>query len=193
VPIKPNMKISFFIAGILLLTSSFLRSQTDRNGSQYAIIPYPPAYQFDTLNLPDWLTELYPDTVKTSYLTMNQKIIDFETLNDSITYVIYDQMSEVCTTTYLDIINGRKEIQQLEIGENCDHDLSTPSYSWKYYKLRPNNELVTFQIFESVNDSLVDQNGSMKIEYDYLEVEKNLDTTKQVFVILETGEIKKKK
>ncbi len=143
--------------------------------------------QQENSKFPDWLTQLYPTELKLDYQTIGQELISFQIINDSVTYCIYKQMDGACERNLVVSFVDRMQKEELEIGNNCDHDLSRPSHSWKNFELKSSNIILTTQFTESVHDSLIDEDGWMKKEYDFLEAKTTVDTGIQVFQINQQG------
>ncbi len=142
-------------------------------------------------SFPDWLIENYPTELEFEYgYTLKQEIKDYRIVNDSISYCIYQQMDGVCSRRILDTYTKQIKTDSLEIAENCDHDLSLPTYSWKEFEVKSSNIILTTEFIESVHDSLIDENGMMKKGYDFMEAETTVDTIKQVFQVNNQGLIK---
>ena len=115
--------------------------------------------------------------------------MEYKIVNDSVIYCIYKQIDGVCERYFLATLVNKKQAENLEIGYNCDHDLSRPSYTWKEFVIKSSNIILTAEYTESVHDSLMDENGWMKKEYDFLDAEKLVDTARQVFQIDQQGSI----
>jgi hypothetical protein len=143
----------------------------------------------DNSKFPDWLTQLYPTEIKLDYQTIRQALADFKTVNDSVVYCIYRQMDGVCEGHFLATYVNKEPKDSIEIGHNCDHDLSIPSYTWKEFAIKSSDIILTTEYTESVHDSLIDENGWMKKEYIFLEAETTVDTARQVFQVDQQGQI----
>jgi len=139
---------------------------------------------------PDWLAQLYPNEIKLKYRTIGQELTDFKKLNDSVAYCTYNQMDGVCLWSFIKTYVNKTQVDSLEIGQNCDHDLSQPTYSWKEYEFNPLNIISLTKYIESVHDSLIDKNGYVKEKYDFLESETIIDSTRQLFQVEQNGMIK---
>jgi len=138
---------------------------------------------------PEWLSKLYPAEVKYEYHTFNQELIAFKTVNDSVNYCITRQMDGVCGIDYLVTYVYEHRKDSLEVGHNCDHELSTPTYSWKDFVIKSSNVILTTEYTESVHDTLIDANGRVKAEYDFLESKTTVDTIRRLFQVDQNGEI----
>ena len=143
----------------------------------------------DSLQFPDWLTNLYPSELKLKHQTIVQKLTDFRRVNDSVAYCTYKQMDGVCERHYLETFVHKKQRASLEIGYNCDHDLSIPTYTWKEFEVKSSNLILTNEYTESVHDSMINDNGRMKKAYSFLEAETTIDTARQVFQVDQKGMI----
>ncbi|MBL4753379.1 MAG: hypothetical protein JKY52_07285 [Flavobacteriales bacterium] len=139
------------------------------------------------LKYPEWLTSLYPNNLQEEYRTLAQEITLFERVNDSVTFCIINQKDGVCLRSILAVLINERGVGNMVIGHSCDHDQSRPEYTWKEYSVESAYTLRTTEYKESVHDSLIDENGLMKVEYD--DVNKTVDTSIQVFLVTQIGEI----
>uniref|UniRef100_UPI00261011D4 hypothetical protein n=1 Tax=uncultured Maribacter sp. TaxID=431308 RepID=UPI00261011D4 len=140
---------------------------------------------------PKWLTELYPREFKIGPMTINQTIDNIETINDSLIYITYGQSDGVCNLGYLVTFLNKQKRDSLLITDICDHELSIPTYSWKESALINRTKVVVMDYKESVIDSMLDLEGKIKNNLDFLEAETKIDSTLTEFKIDEVGRIKK--
>lgn len=113
------------------------------------------------------------------------------TLNDSLKILLFEFNDGVCTQTNLGTYINENEIASMEIGIQCDHDLSIPEYKWKVFEFIDQNKFKIKEFREYVHDSLIDSNGHMKDEYDFIESETKTDSIINFYVINVNGEISK--
>ena len=183
------------LLGIIIIIALTGCGQVNQEGNKVETAPQPPETvtqpenRKDNSKLPDWLTQLYPHEIKLDYQTVGQELADFKTVNDSVAYCTYKQMDGVCERHFLATYVNKNLKNNLEIGHNCDHDLSIPSYTWKEFAIKSQDIILTTEYTESVHDSLIDENGRMKKEYDFLEAETTVDTARQVFQVAQQGQI----
>jgi len=140
---------------------------------------------------PKWLVELYPKELKMGAITINQTIDNFEIINDSLIYITFDKSDGVCSLRYLITFLNKQKIDSLHISDMCDHELSIPTYSWKESAIINQRNIIVKDYQESVIDSMLNANGNIKNNLDFLEVETILDSTLTEFKIDITGQIKK--
>jgi hypothetical protein len=148
----------------------------------------------DNSKYPNWLIQLYPNEIKLDYQTIGQELTGFKAVNDSVVYCTYMQMDGVCERHFLATYLKKQPKDSLEVGHNCDHDQSKPTYSWQEFAMKSSNIILTTEYTESVHDSLIDKDGWMKQEYSFSDVERTVDMVRSMFKVDQKGmiiEIKK--
>ncbi|WP_053993046.1 hypothetical protein [Mangrovimonas sp. TPBH4] len=113
------------------------------------------------------------------------------TLNDSLKIILFEFNDGVCAQTNLGTYLNENEIDFMEIGIQCDHDLSIPKYEWKVFEFIAQNKFKIKEFREYVHDSLIDSNGHIKDGYDFIESETKIDSIINHYVINLNGEISK--
>jgi len=140
---------------------------------------------------PKWLIELYESDIDLPNDQMTQKIVDFKQVNDSVTFSIQELSTGTCLTSFLTTQIHNIETEELEISDECDHDLSQPKYSWKIFKFKESLIIQTTEYTEYVHDSLIDSDGFMKDGYDFIEVDTKIDSIISTYKITDKGKITK--
>ena len=136
---------------------------------------------------PDWLNIINGEINKELGQYASSKIIKYTKLNDSLSYAIFDFNDGVCSKYSLETYVNEKEVDYLEIGQSCDHDLSTPEYKWKEYEIIDPKKIKLKEYREYVHDSLIDSKGNMKEEYDFMEADTKIDSTISILKINSNG------
>ncbi|WP_271766246.1 hypothetical protein [Aquimarina algiphila] len=140
---------------------------------------------------PDWLNIINREINEELGQYGKSKINKYTKLNDSISYAIFEFNDGVCSKHSMDTYLNEKEVDHIEISVGCDHDLSVPEYEWKEYEMITPKTIKLKEYREYAHDSLIDSNGYMKDEYDFLEVETKIDSVINLFEIQANGEINK--
>ncbi len=91
----------------------------------------------------------------------------------------------------MDTFLNEKEVDHIEISIVCDHNLSIPEYEWKEYELITSKTIKLKEYREYVHDSLINSNGYIKDECDFLQVETKIDSIITLFEIQTNGKINK--
>lgn len=142
---------------------------------------------------PNWLNNINKEINVELSEYGNSKINSYTKLNDSISYAIFEFNDGVCSKHSLETYLNEKEVDQIEISVGCDHDLSIPEYEWKEYQMIEAKTIKLKKYREYVHDSMIDSNGYMKSEYDFLEADTKIDSVITFFEIQANGDIKKQK
>jgi len=141
---------------------------------------------------PKWLTNLYPTISKDSTgYHMDQELVNFRQINDSVTYSVLKKTDGICLSETLSTQLNNVEFNSLEITNDCDHELSMPSHNWKNYKFIDTNIIEVSEFTEAVHDSLINEFGLVKEQYDFLEADTKIDSTLTIYKINSNGEILK--
>ena len=140
---------------------------------------------------PNWLR------VENQKITSNfggsgeSKINSYVELNDSISYAVFEFNDGVCSINYLKTFLNQKEKENIEIGLNCDHEISIPEYKWKTYEFITSERINLVEYREYVHDSMIDSNGRIKEGFDFLELETKIDSVFKLITIENNGKILK--
>lgn len=121
------------------------------------------------------------------------KIDTYNAINDTLSYAVFSITSPVCLSYELATYWNKKQVDYLEIGQNCDHDLSILKHSWKEYEFKTTTQIETITFTEYVHDSLVGEDGYMKDGYDFIEAVTTTDTLMNSYFINKKGKITKYK
>ena len=119
------------------------------------------------------------------------KINSYVELNDSISYAVFEFNDGVCSINYLKTFLNQKEKENIEIGLNCDHEISIPEYKWKTYEFITSERINLVEYREYVHDSMIDSNGRIKEGFDFLELETKIDSVFKLITIENNGKILK--
>jgi len=134
---------------------------------------------------PTWLTDIYEiDDEYSQY-----KITNFKTLNDSITYCVYDQFDGVCLVQSLATQLNKEELDIIEIGNECDHEQSIPNYTWMGYQFENDKSLTITEYTQSVHDSVIGPDGHILDKYSLEELKTKVDSSKTIVKINNLGKI----
>lgn len=140
--------------------------------------------------LPNWLIEIYPDTIDGDYFSTSKKVTQFIKLNDSISYCIYKETDGVCLNHHLVVFINQVEAHSYLIEEGCDHDQSFANYSWSEYKIVDDFNVESTTYYENFHDSIIDKEGMFKVGKSFENSTLLYDTLTTAYQILNTGEIK---
>lgn len=141
-------------------------------------------------SFPNWLKKNYPTKIEfENGYAITLKIKDYQNINDSVSFCIYEKLDGVCQRVILQTYSKQTKTDSLEIRKNCDHDLSSPIYNWKDYKITPSNQVIVRDFTESVVESFINNNGEIKRDYDFDDAETKIDTTTRVYKINKKGGI----
>lgn len=138
---------------------------------------------------PIWIEKINLDI--NSELGQHQKrnIKEFNKINDSLSIYVFILNDGVCSKYSLVTFLNQNEIDNAEIGIECDQDMSIPEYKWKEFEFLSTTTFQTIEFSEHVNDSLIDNNGYIKEGYDFMESKTTIDSIIKVFEIDKTGKI----
>lgn len=139
---------------------------------------------------PNWLKKNYPTKIEfENGYAITLKIKDYQIINDSISFCIYEKLDVVCQRVILHTYSKQTKTDSLEISEICDHDLSIPIYNWKEYEIKSSNQIIVIDFKESVVESFINNKGEIKRDYDFDDAETKIDTTTRVYKINKNGRI----
>ncbi|MBB3125300.1 PHP family Zn ribbon phosphoesterase [Mesoflavibacter sabulilitoris] len=138
---------------------------------------------------PNWINKINSEINDELGQYLNNDIEEFNKLNDSLSTCIFVLNDGVCSKYSLATYLNQKEIENVEIGVGCDHDMSIPKYEWQEFEFLSATTFRTIAYSEYVQDSLVDANGNMKKEYDFMESKTKIDSIIKIFEIKKTGKI----
>lgn len=132
---------------------------------------------------------------------VNQKINDevgaygkcqigkYDQLNDSVTISVFLYTDLACTIYTLRTFLHEKQVERLDIGENCDHDLSSPVHEWSEYTFLNSDVFKVKRFNESVHDSLISPGGYLKEGYTFDKAVTEMDSSETTYKILSNGKV----
>jgi len=139
---------------------------------------------------PKWVSNLYNKTEGTEYYKNTHEIIQFNKLNDSLSSSIIISNDGICAKYFLATQLSKKEIDFIEIAEECDHEQSIPEYTWSEYKIINSRKVNTTEYNEFIPDSLL-INGEIAIDKSIEDYESIKTRRCFEYKILKNGEIEK--
>ncbi len=140
--------------------------------------------------LPVWISNLYNKTEETDYYKITHEVIQFNIINDSLSSCIINSNDGICAKYFLATQLSKKEIDFIELAEDCDHEQSIPEHSWSEYKIINSKKVNTTEYNEFIPDSLL-IDGEIPIgkgleDFEFIRSVKNFE-----FNILKNGNIEK--
>jgi len=140
----------------------------------------------NNLSIPKWLIDLYSNKIKNNEITQN--ILVYNKQNDSISYTIIEQVSNIGSEIFLITYKEESQISNLKLSSNIDADLGMSEYSYSDYKIKNNNYVIT-----EIIETAIDSETQIKNEKTLDEVETKIDTIIKVYEINMNGKIELKK
>ena len=138
---------------------------------------------------PNWIKEINKEINDELGQYLNNDIEEFNELNDSLSTCVFVSNDGVCSKYSLATYLNQKKVENVEIGIECDHDMSIPKHEWQEFKFSSAKTFQTIGFSEYVHDSLIDNNGYMKEEHDFMESETKIDSIIKIFEINKMGNI----
>ena len=138
---------------------------------------------------PNWLEKINSEINDELGQHLNNDIVEYNELNDSLSTCVFLLNDGICSNYSLVTFLNQNEIENAEIGIECDHDMSIPQYEWQEFEFLSATTFRTIEFSEYVHDSLIDNNGYMKEEYDFMESQTKIDSIIKMFEINKIGKI----
>ena len=140
--------------------------------------------------IPNWVVQLYKDS-GSLYEKTGYELVYFKKINDSISYCIYNVFSGTCGVSYLATQVNQRPLENLQVSEGCDADLSIPSYSYSDYSLDSSRYVIITTEYseEAKKEFLTDDGRSYKQGFDDENSEKIRDTIKTIRKIEPSGKV----
>lgn len=135
------------------------------------------------LSIPNWLTDLNSNINN----EITQNILVYKQ-NDSISYTIVEQVSNVGTEIFLTTYKRKNKISSIKLSSNIDADLGMSEYSYSDFKIENNCYVIT-KITETAIDSVNQIKNGKALD----EIETKIDTITKVYEISLNGKIELKK
>ena len=140
------------------------------------------------ISYPSWLDSIYPETVKVEDYMINNTIVDFERLNDTISSTVIMTNTGICIYYSLAVFYENFELMSAMLSEQCDHDLSYGFYEYsEFVKVDSLYQITTY--FESIQDSFMDENNLIISGCTMDEYAISQDSFTHVLYVKNSGEI----
>ena len=118
-------------------------------------------------SIPYWVRHLYEKKDTTTFENETIEVTYFKFINDTTSYSIYTILTGTCLRTNLATQRNRRNYYSMEIGRECDQDLSLPYYSHTTYKHDSiNNSIILTVDDEEANPKYLEKDGNFKKGYD---------------------------
>lgn len=190
------MKNSLIILLIILISScnnpkkKNIEILPEKEKTEFNKTEIPSTFSKDSNSeFPNWIKEINSQINDELGQYLNNDIEEFNELNDSLSTCVFVINDGVCSKYSLVTFLNQSEIDNAEIGIECDHDMSIPKYEWQEFEFLSATTFQTIEFSEYVHDSLIDNNGYMKKEYDFMESETKIDSIIKIFEINKIGKI----
>lgn len=118
-----------------------------------------------------------------------QGIETFQSINDTLSYVITERSSDNCWENWAYSFIQEKLTDSLQLALNCDHDNMRAEAHFKHFTLDTiTQQILRYEIFSKVDDKFIDSNGHVKEPYDFSTLDHISDTVRTYFILSLEGE-----
>lgn len=140
-----------------------------------------------------WLKKMHRDSVEinNSGIYGSQTLKHLKTVNDSVSYCIYEVNDFVCSCVYLEVFVAKKEVEKEQIGIGCDQDMANPDFYWMDYEILDDGFIKVTSMREFVADSLLTEEGVFPKETNFEDHIPQKETKSWFVKVDESGNVQK--
>ncbi|HLX94040.1 MAG TPA: hypothetical protein VKR32_20295 [Puia sp.] len=181
-----SLIISHFIASLFILQNLTEKGQSDFLRTSSCL---------RNDSIPAWVKQLYEKHDTSQFEIKVNKVIFFKPLTDSTSYSLFTVSTGTCVSAYVATQKNKKDYASLEIQEECDADLSYPSYSWTSYTHNTIRRRISITTdTKEANPKYLKKDGNFRDGFDMDNVKTIRHVTRKTIVIMKSGnlEIQKK-